>query len=490
MRHAPHIIHRQSLAVTFEGPDERPGIQDRLAELYYERILPEMDQLFTELGTEEAVTIPELSIDCGALHGARWEDELITRICSSIRDELQQYQAAPAVRRWDDEFVYFLQTGNFQWDSRKKRPADYEEQLLLDDAFLATLTHSLQVSGDTLKRLFHYCTTDFIVRLAKAIAKGRLPSADITYRVLRKQGGLTEAVWANAIVTAYYTAYCQPPTGPGPEKRFMMAFTKKAWSKLDGTRRTRFVEQFLKRIGTLTDTEREASLMTGSLTALLPLIENEFPSSAAAIRQHVAAGLREPPGPTKEQDISAMATATDVPAGDLQRTDTSHYITNAGLVLAYPFIAPLWQSMGFLDDTQQLFPTAKGKAATSLHYLVYESPILTDESELPLNKVLAGIQPTTFVDPSLFEPTAQVHHELETLLKALIDHWGVLRNTTVAGLRETFLQRAGKLTWQQPTGWLLQVDSSGVDVLLAHLPWSIGIIKLPWMDDILRVEWT
>src|SRR5690606_4473121 len=125
-----------------------------------------------------------------------------------------------------------------------------------------------------------------------------------------------------------------------------------------------------------------------------------------------AGGLRERPEPTKEQQSAATATDTDVPSGDKQRTDTSHYITNAGLVLAYPFIAPLWQSMGFLDDTQQLFPAAKGKAATSLHYLVYESPILTDESELPLNKVLAGIQPTTFVDPSLFEPTAQTHHEL------------------------------------------------------------------------------
>src|SRR5690606_16543505 len=115
---------------------------------------------------------------------------------------------------------------------------------------------------------------------------------------------------------------------------------------------------------------------------------------------------------------------------------TSYYITNAGLVLVYPFIASLWQSMGFLDDAQQLFPAAKGKAATVLQYLVYESPAVADESELPLNKLLAGLLPTTFVDPSLFEPTAQVHRELETLLEALITHWEVLGNTTIAGLRE------------------------------------------------------
>src|SRR3546814_13592770 len=107
-----------------------------------------------------------------------------------------------------------------------------------------------------------------------------------------------------------------------------------------------------------------------------------------------------------EQDIRATAEETDVPMGDLPQTDPSYYIANAGLVLAYPFIAPLWQSMGFLDDAQQLFPAAKGKAATVLQYLVYESATLAVVSELPLHKLLAGLLPTPFVDPSLFDTTA------------------------------------------------------------------------------------
>ncbi|MEC3881884.1 contractile injection system tape measure protein [Parapedobacter sp. 10938] len=489
MHHHSHIIHRQSLEVTFEGSGERLGIQDRLAEVYYEGILPELDQLFTEFSAEQkVVTIPELSIDCGLLQATNWEDELIANVCSKIRDELRRYPIASTVQQWDGEFIHFLQTGRFQWDSQKKKPVDYEEHLLLDAPFLAGLTRALQTSGDTLKRLFHYCTTDFIIRLAKALAKDRLPSADLTYRVLLEQGELTEAVWANAVVAAYYTAYCRPSTGPAPEKRFRATLTEKIWSKLDGTRRTRFVEQLLKHIATISDADLDALLVTGFLTTVLPLVANEFPSSAAAIRQHTAAGLPEEPEPIDEQDIRATAKETDIPMGDLQQAETCYYITNAGLVLVYPFIASLWQSMGFLDDAQQLFPAAKGKAATSLQYLAYESPTVADESELPLNKLLTGLLPTTFVDPSLFEPTAQVDRELETLLEALITHWKVLRNTTIAGLRETFLQREGKLT-PQASGWLLQVDTRGVDVLLTSLPWPIGMIKLPWMDNILRVEW-
>ena len=38
-------------------------------------------------------------------------------------------------------------------------------------------------------------------------------------------------------------------------------------------------------------------------------------------------------------------------------------------------------------------------------------------------------------------------------------------------------------------GWLLRVERETYDVVLDHLPWSAAFIKLPWMDDLLRVEW-
>jgi len=38
-------------------------------------------------------------------------------------------------------------------------------------------------------------------------------------------------------------------------------------------------------------------------------------------------------------------------------------------------------------------------------------------------------------------------------------------------------------------GWLLQVEQKPVDVLVNHLPWGIGTIRLPWMQEILYTEW-
>jgi len=75
------------------------------------------------------------------------------------------------------------------------------------------------------------------------------------------------------------------------------------------------------------------------------------------------------------------------------------------------------------------------------------------------------------------------------LLQAVIGHWDALRNTTPDGLRGTFLTRPGKLS-QRPDGdYLLQVESQSFDILLERLPWGIGVVKLPWMERMLWVEW-
>jgi hypothetical protein len=78
--------------------------------------------------------------------------------------------------------------------------------------------------------------------------------------------------------------------------------------------------------------------------------------------------------------------------------------------------------------------------------------------------------------------------EADVMLLSVIEHWSVLKNTSVQGLRESFLQRNGKLTLVN-NEWLLQVEQKSYDMLLQHLPWSISMIKLPWMKNLLKTEW-
>jgi hypothetical protein len=38
--------------------------------------------------------------------------------------------------------------------------------------------------------------------------------------------------------------------------------------------------------------------------------------------------------------------------------------------------------------------------------------------------------------------------------------------------------------------WRLQVEQKAIDILLGSLPWGLNVVKLPWMESMLMVEWS
>ena len=61
-------------------------------------------------------------------------------------------------------------------------------------------------------------------------------------------------------------------------------------------------------------------------------------------------------------------------------------------------------------------------------------------------------------------------------------------NTSPRSLRGSFLQRPGKLS-KTDNGWLLQLESAPFDIILDYAPWSLSMVKFPWMEGMLLVEW-
>lgn len=74
------------------------------------------------------------------------------------------------------------------------------------------------------------------------------------------------------------------------------------------------------------------------------------------------------------------------------------------------------------------------------------------------------------------------------MLQAVISHWNALGGTSVQGLRETFLQREGRLQ-RDEDAWRLRVAPRPFDMLLDRLPWGYATLKLPWMKEVLHVDW-
>lgn len=162
------------------------------------------------------------------------------------------------------------------------------------------------------------------------------------------------------------------------------------------------------------------------------------------------------------------------------------FIHQAGLVLLHPFLRAYFEAVGLLAGDRFLDADCQQKAIYLLYYLA-TGQTQPPEYELVLPKLLCG---WPLNDPVISPELPQAAlDEAGQLLQTVINYWDVLKSTSPDGLREGFLQREGKLTRTGEKAWKLQVEQRAMDILLSRLPWGVSMVKLPWMDELLTVEW-
>jgi len=163
-------------------------------------------------------------------------------------------------------------------------------------------------------------------------------------------------------------------------------------------------------------------------------------------------------------------------------------VQQAGMVLLHPFLPRLFGNTGITgEEANALSPLLLPRAAALLYLLATGREDIY-EYELGLIKVLLGLHPETALPVGKGLVMQNDRDEVEALLRSVIDHWRVLKNTSVQGLRASFLERPGLLRAEE-AGWRLNVERRPYDLLLDQLPWSITIVKLPWMKRAIFTEW-
>ncbi len=184
-------------------------------------------------------------------------------------------------------------------------------------------------------------------------------------------------------------------------------------------------------------------------------------------------------------DVVWRVTAIE-PAAASQRPGL--LVGDAGVILLHPFLPRLLEATGIADATSRNLPAARlPRAAALLHWLATGREEVF-EFELSLTKVLLGLTPTDSLVVAGGLLSDNDRAEGNALLVAVVEHWTALRNTSVAGLRVSFLQRRGLLR-DDDRGWWLRVEAESFDLLLGQLPWGISFVKLPWMTKPIFTDW-
>ena len=173
------------------------------------------------------------------------------------------------------------------------------------------------------------------------------------------------------------------------------------------------------------------------------------------------------------------------PDSPLHASDAGRLIIgNAGVVLLTPYLPLLFKRAEVVDPERF---RDEGCAWQAVHMIEnFTNPHdAGDQPTSPLSRVLCGLSETE-------DRAAKVSAEHRALcteaLQAAIRHWPDLQNMSVTALRETFLQRTGRLERREGV-WRLTVERRSVDVLVDRVPWSFSVIKYPWMTAAVHVQW-
>lgn len=188
------------------------------------------------------------------------------------------------------------------------------------------------------------------------------------------------------------------------------------------------------------------------------------------------------------QQISVKTDAQlQLSEADDEETATDKYaVRHAGIILLSPFLKSFFTNLQLLNGKEWKNKKSQYKAVHLLKFLTTGEQ-KTFEYNLTLEKIMCGLN---IEEPIPLEILLEEHETNEAiqLLESVIEHWKAIKNTSVNGLRESFLKRDGILT-QKENGWLLQVERKTLDVLVDSIPWGSSAVTFSWNEYLIFVEW-
>lgn len=162
------------------------------------------------------------------------------------------------------------------------------------------------------------------------------------------------------------------------------------------------------------------------------------------------------------------------------------YVENAGIVLLSPWFPRLFTMLGLTESHKFKNRDAHVKAIYVIQHAIYEK---TDypEHELLLNKIMVGWDMKDAVQAKV-ELTEEEQKITMSMVESAKNNWPKLKNTSVEGLKQAFLQRPGKLE-ETEEFYKLIIEEKAYDILLESLPWNFRMIRFPWMEKRMEVKW-
>lgn len=458
------IIQKTVIDLQYNGGEDAFVLQREFSDWCNLKLLPGLEERLEKLDTKNTHTrIDNLELEIVIDDKKDWQGGLLEKVLESLKKELstsllnknqeQGISHQSNEQHFFDAFVFFLQNGWQPWWSGIKSSSEFSSEFSnwikngLNNAMKDQL-YELSFENRVQQRIARELSHEEFVALISEL-----------YDTKKSE---IELIFEDA--TTFIT-------GLLPEKR---RFAETEFKKLLWQNTSRIDKAEALQLSV----ENFSTMMAGQAR-----ISSELTSQLRSSFFKAALDIKHTAKPKQEEDKVSNEGKRMIKDNYELLNREGIYINNAGLVIIAPFLSLFFKKLNLMQDDQL---TEIEKAVCLVHYLATGEESAA-EFELGLIKIVCGLKMEAPVG-AMMDITDLDKHESNELLLSVIEYWTVLKNTSVQGLRESFLQRNGKLTFHN-NEWLLQVEQKPYDMLLESLPWNISLIKMPWMPYILKTEW-
>lgn len=482
-------------------------MQSKISELHHRKLRQLLNEALDEVIPEnQYLQIEKLELELGDLEQANWQEKIAQELRKSLKKEVRsasataaqpedfsrpssgERKAQPRMTHFSSEaekkqelLFYFLVNGRLPWWWKSDDRADFKsilQQLLKakKEPELQRFREALAVAPEmSSKRLVEHFSLAQIQKLIRLLFL-----VEAQTQVFKAADNFLQTLTKLAAVG---------------ETRLMMIFHQKLLlSFASGSSTKKWAKQEL-------ETEVLPKVLVAVVNTLLPsskIQEMDFeqeleitkaPKEAKALFTSLRKQLRDEknqPASAKKARHSTPSERKPGPAFFTKEDKSGIPVSNAGVVLLYPYLKQFFSDEKLLD-AKKLFRD-EGSQVRAIHLLHYlcKGAKAEAEHELTLNKLLCNWELEEPL-PMDIEISDKTKERISDLLHSAVKNWSALKSTSPEGFRQAFLQREGLLYRDERT--LIRIERQTHDILLNRLPYTLSMFKLPWLDRMIHVEW-
>lgn len=475
-----HIIQKVFVEITVNNKEKAYRIKDDINGFLSIDVFPEIEKYINGIEQKLAghtVQIPRLELNV-EVKNSSLNTELKDKIVQLFKEELSETVQRGETSEQETEndpkaywienqekmiqtFIYFLENGHLPWWNSDKNSIGFLEKQTFE-TLISVANFSKSIIPVLFKqhvqdRIINQLSDEQIAQVCLAILENKELKINLKNDIIRRISKLNHSdriiVW-----------------------QMVLSMLSEYFRSSNSDLQEYLLQQILK-AGTAELKVKASHQNWKKVVEIFPFIkENEiFESIKNNIKDH----------PKDLKTPEEISNQNNEMIHDDAIANEGQYIQNAGIILIHPFMKTFFEHCELFDpETQQL--TDPELCAHLLHYIA-TGTTNAPEYDMAFEKFLCNIPMNRTINRHI-KLSRKHKTQAKNVIESVQHNWNPMKKSSVALLQNEFFQRSGKLVVTNHD-YTLTVERKTQDILLEKLGWGIGLVKLPWKEKFLFINW-